>query len=68
MSLVYSAIPIQVFKQETENKIREIEQSFRRIMKGFEKTWKTWYHHFIIAHHNHLEFYLVLFLSKLYKK
>jgi len=68
---VYCVIPIQVFKQETENRAREIEQSFRTIIKGFEKDLENMvssFYHFIIAHHNHLEFYLVLFLSKLYKK
>ena len=38
---VYSSIPMEVFKQETENRVREIEQSFRRIMKGFEKDLET---------------------------
>jgi predicted transcriptional regulator len=33
---VYSAIPIEIFKLETEKKIKELEQSFKRILKGFE--------------------------------
>ena len=38
---VYSSIPMQVFKQETENRVKEIELSFRRIMRGFEKDLET---------------------------
>lgn len=33
---VYCAIPVEIFKLETEKKVRELEQSFRRILKGFE--------------------------------
>jgi predicted transcriptional regulator len=33
---VYSSIPIEIFKLETEKKIKELEQSFKRILKGFE--------------------------------
>jgi predicted transcriptional regulator len=34
---IYSAIPIDIFKKETEKKINELEQSLRRILKRFEK-------------------------------
>jgi len=34
---VYSAIDIQIFKMETEKKVKELEASFRRILRQFEK-------------------------------
>lgn len=33
---VYSAIDMQIFKMETEKKVKELEASFRRILKQFE--------------------------------
>jgi predicted transcriptional regulator len=34
---IYSAIPIDIFKKETEKKVNELEESLRRILKRFEK-------------------------------
>jgi predicted transcriptional regulator len=34
---IYSAIPVETFKKETERRVRELETSIRRILRGFEK-------------------------------
>jgi predicted transcriptional regulator len=34
---VYSAIDMQIFKMETEKRVKELEASFRRILKQFEQ-------------------------------
>jgi predicted transcriptional regulator len=34
---MYSAIEMQIFKMETEKKVKELEASFRRILKQFEQ-------------------------------
>jgi predicted transcriptional regulator len=34
---VYSAIDMQIFKMETEKKVKELETSFHRILKQFEE-------------------------------
>jgi predicted transcriptional regulator len=34
---LYSAIDMQIFKMETEKKVKELEASFRRILKQFEE-------------------------------
>jgi predicted transcriptional regulator len=33
---VYSSLPIEVFKMETEKKVKELEQGLHRILKKFE--------------------------------
>src|SRR5205823_9855879 len=34
---LYSAIDMQIFKMETEKKVKELEASFRRILRQFEE-------------------------------
>lgn len=34
---VYSAIDMQIFKMETEKRVKELETSFRRILRQFEQ-------------------------------
>ena len=34
---IYSAIDMRIFKMETEKKVKELEASFRRILKQFEE-------------------------------
>lgn len=38
---VYSAIPKEIFRSETEKKVKELEESLHRILKKFEKDLET---------------------------
>jgi len=33
---IYSAIPVETFKKETERRVRELDESIRKILRRFE--------------------------------
>ena len=42
----YSAIDMESFRMETEKRVKELHESFDRLLRKFEDEWKKQFYHF----------------------